>query len=134
MPRAAAKPKPATTKSLDDIIAAALAAPPAGEGSGDYEEVEAFRFEEVGDKIAGIVTDLGSWDAGFGTYPIVTVIDNETGEKAAIHGLGTVLKDKLTPVLTGDLVIVRYDGERKSKKGNTYKSYTVKVVEAKDLA
>lgn len=130
----ATKPKAAATKSLDDIINAALAAPPAGEGEQDYEKVDAFRFEEPGDKIAGIVDSIGSHDAGYGTYPIVTVTDKETGEKAAIHGLGTVLKDKLEDALPGDLVIVRYDGDRKSKNNRSYKSYTVKVVEAKDLA
>lgn len=123
----------AATKSLDDIINDALAAEPAGEGE-DYEKVEAFRFEEPGDKVAGIVDSISSWDAGYGTYPIVTVTDRETGEKAAIHGLGTVLKDKLEDALPGDLVIVRFDGERKSKNNRTYKSYTVKVVAAKDLA
>lgn len=129
----ATKPKAATTKSLDDIINAALAAEPAGEGEQDYEKVDAFRFEEPGDKVAGIVESIGSHDAGYGVYPILTVNDRDTGEKVAVHGLGMVLKDKLEPVLPGDLVIVRYDGERKSKNNKTYKSYTVKVVEAKDL-
>lgn len=88
---------------------------------------QAFYFSEPDDQIEGTVTSLGSYDGGYGEYPIV-VVETDDGEEWAIHGLGTVLKDKLKKAEVGDSIGVRFDGERPTKGGRTFKAYTVVIV------
>lgn len=116
-----------STGATNDDILAKLDAPAA----------EAFRAETEGDMIAGTVIALGHWDAGYGDYPIVTVDPSiklvlggrtvKARDPLAVHGLGTVLAEKLEPARVGDRIAVRYDGERTSKSKNVYKAWSVAI-------
>lgn len=91
------------------------------------EFAPAFRFDGPGDTVAGRVTAVDSRTTDYGTYPIVTLLQKD-GEEAAIHGFGTVLKDKLETVEVGQAIAVRFEGLSTSKGGREFKNFTVAVL------
>jgi hypothetical protein len=101
----------------------------------DEPTAPAWRAEKPEDVIAGVVRGTSSYDGGYGEYPIVTVeaevaISNGaalTDPQLAIHGLGTVLADRLRQLnpKVGGRIAVRFNGEKQSKGGNTYKDWSV---------
>lgn len=93
----------------------------------DESNAPAWIPEEVGDRIVGTVVNLGSYDGGYGEYPIVVVTADLDGNEYAIHGQGSVLKDELNkknPQI-GDRIGVEYKG---TPEGKQYKLYKVVVV------
>ena len=101
----------------------------------DAPSAEAWVPEKAGDVIVGRVIGTSHYDAGYGDYPIFTVkVEQATvgGKKStndlfAVHCLGMVLPDLMEAkgVRVGGRVAVRFDGEKESKKGNTYKAWSV---------
>lgn len=101
----------------------------------DEPQATAWRAERPEDVIVGIVRAISSYDAGYGPYPIITLdVETATSNGAmlsepmlAIHGLGTVLADRIRQLnpRVGGRIAVRFDGEKQSKGGNTYKAWAV---------
>jgi hypothetical protein len=97
---------------------------------------------EIGEKIQGIVTTVGKRTNNWGEYPILTirVVDTSAGpgnevltdEEMAIHCSIRVLNEWVTDneVSEGDRVAIRYDGQKKSAKGQTYYDYARTVQKA----
>ncbi len=93
-----------------------------------------------GDKIVGRVVEIGSYDGGYGPYPIYTVTvtagTQETrslvvGVELAVHALGQVLVEKLATVRIGDRIAVKNLGKKPQKKGTgTYADWRVIVDQA----
>lgn len=83
----------------------------------DYEEIEDpdfFKFENVGDKIAGRLVDVGSSDQyKFGLY----TIENSDGEQVRFHG-SSHLDTRMKQVQIGELVIVEFTDVEKRPKGD----------------
>jgi len=101
----------------------------------DAPRAEAWRPERAGDLLVGRVLALSHRDAGYGDYPIVTVQPERAivagapvavDEPLAVHGIGTVLAGQLDElgVRPGGRIAVRYDGERTSRNGQTYKAWS----------
>jgi hypothetical protein len=82
---------------------------------------EAWR-PKPGDKLIGVVVDIGSRTTEYGTYAIVTLRD-KAGDEYAIHAFHTVLANEFAkrPLRLGERVGVKYLG--KSDKG--YQAYTI---------
>jgi hypothetical protein len=102
----------------------------------DAPTAEAWRPTEPGDLLVGRVLAVGHRDGGYGDYPIVTVqperatvagAEQTTSAPLAVHGLGKVLSERFDElaVRPGGRIAVRYDGEKRNKKGETYKAWSV---------
>jgi hypothetical protein len=86
-------------------------------GEEDYEDIEDpnfFKFENVGDKIAGKLVDIGNSDQyGFGLY----TVEKSDGEQVRFHG-SSQLDSRMKQVQLGDSVIVEFMDIEKRPKGN----------------
>jgi hypothetical protein len=102
----------------------------------DAPSAEAWLPERTGDLLVGVIAARSSRDAGYGPYPILTVrpervtvagVDQATDRPLAWHAMGTVAEGKVAELdpRPGGRIAVRYDGERTSKGGSTYKSWSV---------
>jgi hypothetical protein len=91
----------------------------------DKEYAPAWR-PEPGDKLVGVVVEVGENDAGWGDYPVVTVMDDD-GNEAAVHAFHTVLRNELTAAVVGDRVGIIYKGKVTGNNGTEYESYRVIV-------
>ena len=92
------------------------------EKAGDF--AEAWRPSE-GDSVIGEVIRTDRRDGGHGTYLIVT-LQTDQGE-IAIHAFHEVLKrefEERAPQI-GELIAVKYLGEKQGRAGNRYHAYTV---------
>lgn len=99
---------------------------------GDADYADAWQ-PSPGDILAGKVQTVSIRDNhDYDPYPIVTV-ETEDGNRLAFHAAPTVAKQEVQDKSPnpGDLLAVRYDGERKSQNsGRTYKAFTVRVKRA----
>jgi hypothetical protein len=102
----------------------------------DAPSAEAWIPERPGDLLVGSVVTRSSRDAGYGPYPIVTVRPERvtvagaaasTAQPLAWHAMGTVASAKVDElaVQAGGQIAVRFDGERTSRAGATYKVWSV---------
>lgn len=86
-------------------------------GEEDYEDIEDpnfFKFENVGDKIAGKLVDIGSSGKyKFGLY----TLEKPDGEQVRFHG-SSQLDSRMKQVQMGDSVIVEYMDIEKRPKGD----------------
>jgi hypothetical protein len=75
-----------------------------------------------GDKLVGTVVDIDERDAGYGSYPVVTVLD-DTGAQWAFHAYHTVAKSELAKArpVVGDRIGVKYLGRHEGKQYEAYK-------------
>lgn len=83
---------------------------------------------EPGDTIVGTIIDVGSNDAGYGIYPILTV-EREDGTVNSVHAFHTVLKSEVAnrQPRAGDRVGIKYLGKVKTKGGKgEYEAYKVR--------
>jgi hypothetical protein len=84
---------------------------------------------DPGDVLVGEVIELSERDGGYGSYPIVTV-RQDNGEEAAFHAYHTVAASQLAeqrPAI-GERVGIKYRGRVKGDGPHgPYHSYTVKV-------
>lgn len=84
--------------------------------------------ETAGETVIGAVVQVDQRDAGYGPYNIVTIATDD-GDNLAIHCVGTVLAaavDADQPEV-GDRWAIRYEGERTSKNGHTYKAWRTAI-------
>jgi hypothetical protein len=83
---------------------------------------------EPGDKIEGVITGLSEREGNFGTYPIVT-IRQDNGEEIAAHCYHAVLAAKFAElrVKVGERVALKYMGQVAKAGGGTYHSYRAVV-------
>ncbi len=81
---------------------------------------------QPGDKLVGTVIGLGERAGAYGTYPIVTVRQDD-GTELAFHAFHTVAQQQLAEVRPrlGEQIWVKYQGQRGADR--TYHSYAVKV-------
>lgn len=93
----------------------------------DAPSAEAWRPEKEGETLIGEVVAVSERTTEYGTYPIVTVRRDDNGLIVAFHAMGTVAKNRVEehqPRPRGRIAI-RFDGERKSKTGATYKAWAM---------
>lgn len=94
------------------------------EGFGDEQEVVQgqFKFEKVGDKVAGILISKGQSDSfKAGVYQL------EIGPGASISFLGkTTLDKQMSSVPLGAYVTVEYSSDELTKQGRSVKMFDVK--------
>jgi hypothetical protein len=88
---------------------------------------EAWR-PEPGEKLVGVVVELGDRDGGFGDYPVVAVL-GEDGEEYAVHAFHTVLRNEVAKQrpAVGDRIGIAYHGKDAAKG---YEKYRVIVEKA----
>jgi len=90
---------------------------------------------DIGEEVEGIVDSVSSRDGGYGTYPILTLrtisgadgAETFTGEKVAVHCMGTVLQGWVEDkeITRGDRVVLRYNGKKTSaKSGAEFHDYS----------
>jgi hypothetical protein len=102
------------------------------------EEYAAAWISAEGDKLIGRVEGFGEWDAGYGSYPIVTVMVTgpsteqgeaiAEGERRAVHCQATVLRSKLSrerPVI-GDEIGLKNIGMR-GTADRQYRDFNLRV-------
>lgn len=78
-------------------------------------------------QIVGEVKGTETRESEFGPYPAITILTPE-GQWVLINAWDTVLKGRLGSVEVGQIVAVRYVGEKSPKGGgNPYHDYTVAV-------
>lgn len=84
---------------------------------------------EPGDRLIGIVVDVGTREGTYGPYPVVTVESEEDGCDLAFHGFHSVARQELArlKVRVGDRIGLAYHGRRTSKGGDEYESYVIRV-------
>jgi len=82
----------------------------------EYEEIkdaDFFRFEEIGDKIEGMLTDKGvSQKYNFGIYTIMS----KDGEQKRFHGT-TQLDQLMSTIELQDYIIIEYVDNEKTPAG-----------------
>jgi hypothetical protein len=85
-------------------------------------QAEAWR-PTPGARLIGTAVDIDSRETEFGTYPVITLREDESGNEVAVHAFHTVLKNAFArrPPRIGERLGVRYLG--KSPKG--YEAYRV---------
>jgi hypothetical protein len=102
----------------------------------DAPSAEAWIPEHPGDLLVGVVVARSSRDAGYGPYPIVTVrpervtvagAERSTDQPLAWHAMSTVASAKVDELAAraGGRIAVRFDGERTSRAGATYKVWSL---------
>lgn len=89
---------------------------------------------EPGDEVEGRVTAIDTRDAGRGPYRIFTVADALSGAELAVHASSAVLRSDTVDVVVGDELYVRFNGQKRSRAGNDYASYTVGIEKATQAA
>jgi len=115
---------------LDGLKAASSAAndPNAPEGGAVNAFAPAWRWEDVGDGVEGVVVavDMRVHDNHPEGYPIVTV-RQEDGTPIAIHGMMTVLKNEINKLdpKPGDTFAAIYDGKKVSGGGRQFHAFRV---------
>ena len=113
---------------LDGLRAASAAANDPSNAADQANYAQAWRWENAGDGIEGVVVSTGSRvnDNHPEGYPIVTV-RQPNGEDLAIHGLTTVLKNEINEknVRVGDTFAVIYDGKKSGGSGRQYHAFRV---------
>ena len=91
--------------------------------------------KEDPDLLVGTVIEITAGQSEYtvsGKYPILVVLDEETGEEKAVHGFHSVLQNELLrqKPQPGERVGIKYLGEQATKPGSKFKSfigYRVKV-------
>lgn len=107
----------------------------------DAPDARRFEFEEVGDQLVGTVVSTGTYTGDFGTSPTYTIraelansIENAGNgdltdeELVIVYASQKLLREKLEEqqVGVGDVVAIRYNGEKPTKDGrNTYGLWNV---------
>jgi hypothetical protein len=88
---------------------------------------------EEGESILGVITSISMGpDAGFGSYPIITILTND-GESKAVHAFHTVLKERLIDIrpAVDEIIGIKYVGhvmpEDGTKNVNDYYAYKVLI-------
>jgi hypothetical protein len=113
---------------LDGLRAASAAANDPNNAADQAAFAPAWRWENAGDGIEGVVVSTGSrvTDNHPEGYPIVTV-RQANGEDLAIHGLTTVLKNEINEknVRVGDTFAAIYDGKKAGGSGRQYHAFRV---------
>jgi spore germination protein YaaH len=82
-----------------------------------------------GDMVTGDITDIDFFTGDYGTYPILTIMDEETGDEIAVHCFHTVLKNEIAKKqpAVGDYCGIVYHGKKEGKRGGgSYESYRVR--------
>lgn len=104
----------------------------------DEDDSEGWVPETPGEGLQGTVTRVGTTSSDFDDDPVPTVtVETKVGEKFRIIGYGAVLKRELidNDPQVGDLLAVKYFGEKTIKKGKyagkPYKHYGVAVRRAR---
>lgn len=102
------------------------------------DDAEGWVPNERGESLAGVVTKIGETRSDFATSeddamcPTVTILTKD-GDKYRVIGYGAVLKRELQDAnpRVGDLIAVKYWGEKPIKKGKfagkMYKHFSVAV-------
>ncbi len=81
---------------------------------------------QPGEKLIGRVVEL-EWKTGdYEPHPLVTLVDDD-GNEMAVRASATVLRNALERlrVQIGDKIAIRYNGERKSQAGRSYRDFRV---------
>jgi hypothetical protein len=80
----------------------------------------------AGDKLVGVIVDIDERDAGYGPYPVVTILSDDDSKQYAFHGFHTVARSELAKAKpqVGEQIGVKYLGKPEGKK---YESYRVTV-------
>lgn len=92
----------------------------------------AWRPENDGDSILGVITAIAMGHSEFGTYPIITILTAD-GEMLAVHGFHTILKQRLIEIRPSvdEILGVKYLGhvlpEDGTKNVNDYYAYKVLI-------
>lgn len=101
---------------------------PPEERTDGEEFAQAWRWENQGDGIEGVITAISSrkHDNHPDGYPIITV-RTPNGESYAIHGLVTVLKNEIgeRKLRVGDEFACIYDGKKQSNNGRSFHAFRV---------
>lgn len=86
-----------------------------------------------GETILGVITSISMGpDAGFGAYPIITILTND-GESRAVHAFHSVLKDRLIDIrpAVDEIIGIKFVGhvlpEDGTKNVNDYYAYKVLI-------
>ena len=96
----------------------------------DRQYAEAWR-PEPGEKLIGRVTEIGAREGAYGTYPIVTVKQDD-GSELALHAFHTVAMNELAAAKpqVGEQVAILYRGQLKAADGkSSYHAYKVVMPE-----
>jgi len=94
----------------------------------EQEYPESWVPDEAGDEIAGELVRYARGTTSYGEQ-VIAVLRTPAGVERSVWLLHAVLRGefaKLRP-RPGELVLVRYEGKRKSAAGNSYASYRVEV-------
>ena len=77
---------------------------------------------ESGDKLIGVVTDLSSRTGEYGSYPIVTVRDDD-GNEWAVHAFHEVLANEFARIApkVGDRIGIKYAGKHPERGYHRYR-------------
>lgn len=103
---------------------------------GDYFDLERLLDQDIagwrpnpGDKLIGTVVNLeiGGQGSTFGTYPLLTIRVDETGEFVNVHAFHTVLRVELgrKQVGMGDRIGIKYIGAVEGGDFGSYEAYKV---------
>lgn len=86
---------------------------------------------EPGDRLIGEIVDLDTRTSRYNDepYPVVTVRDEATGSDVAFHAFHTVARRDLEALQprVGQRIGIAYFGEKQSRDGDPYHSYTIRV-------
>lgn len=94
---------------------------------GEFDYADAWR-PDVGDVVKGTVVAIDSRTGEFDAYPIITIRDEDGGERA-VHAFHTALHQQLgdLDVQVGDEIAVQYRGKQQTRDGKrSYEAYRVK--------
>lgn len=90
---------------------------------------QAWRPENPGDELAGIVQEIRMRPTKFGPVPVMTIVDG-IGSSCSLWLVHTVLRNEMyrQQVVEGEFVYVRWEGKRQPEgDGAAYDAYTVRV-------
>ncbi len=91
-------------------------------------ETENWIPETAGEQVAGEVLELDQIETAFGIAPAVTLLTGD-GREVRVAGFGTVLNRAIgaAQIEPGDLLAVRFLGQKTAAGGAAYKDYKVVV-------
>ena len=105
------------TTNIDDIF----------EKGGNTDLGEFFRFQNVGDRIAGTFVDLLEGIDGYQNEQYIVVLQREgVNHRVSIRKTHSVLVDRMRPVRLGQIIGFSFDEERPSKMGANTKIINLK--------
>jgi hypothetical protein len=89
-----------------------------------------FKFDSVGDNVAGIATEVESVDGAFGRFDVISIIRRD-GSECQVQATGAVLSRRLAAVNVGDVLgIRRIDDGFSPEFQKPYPNFEVTVVAA----